>query len=526
MGDSRAIYGQIGKAVIVIMCLTVIDKLLAIAKEMLVAYYFGVSSILDTFNIALALPTVIILYFSAAFRGSFIPLYLEWSHRLSTERADDHALFMLYCSGLFFGLLTLIGYLFSPLIFPTIGYGLAAEEKVLGISIQRLLIFLLFLDGMGIVLENLLHAQKRFFTLYLSRTLINATSILFIVYGYQQGIYALIWGLLLGTLLKLIGMAGRLRRIGFRFFRRVSIDREKISELIILALPLLGSELIANSNAFIDIVMASQLPPGSVATLRYAYRTNDLPVQIIIIAMSQAIFPYISKQVLEKDHHGLRDIFSHSVTLLGFITFPIIALVMLFSTDIVAILYERGAFDAFATRQTAETLVFYNVGLFFCSYAFINGAFFLALKDTRPLLYLGCLSLILNILFNILFMNIFGVKGIALSTSVTLAIICTLFYILLRRKLQLLDFTETFYHLLRIFIAAACMYGVGLLLKQYFGSLQIGRVLCLALTTLPVVACYVLMAWILRIKEVRLGWQLVEKIFRKISIHCKRVGGQ
>jgi putative peptidoglycan lipid II flippase len=283
----------------------------------------------------------------------------------------------------------------------------------------------------------------------------------------------------------------------------------------LLILPLLGSELVVKSNLLIDQVMASQLPAGSVSTLRYAFRINDLPIQVVIMAISKAIFPFISKQAIEKDYKGLQDIFNRSLTLLGFITFPIIALVGLFSLDIVALLLQRGAFDAYATQQTAQTLVFYNIGLFFAAYAFINGAFHCALKNTKPLLYLGFLSLVLNILFNFIFMHIWGVQGIALSTSVTLGIVCTVFFFLLKRKLHVTDLSHTFMQLLKTAAASACMFGLGLLFRDYLRLFELNRFLDLTIAGLFVSSCYISLAWFFRVEEVRVGWQLLGRMFGK-----------
>jgi putative peptidoglycan lipid II flippase len=515
MGEHKAIYGQIGKAVAVIMCLTVIDKLLAVVKEMLVAYRFGVSPALDVFNVAYALPSTIILFFSGAFGGAFIPVYLEWSHDSSTERADNHALALFYCASAFFGVLALIGFILSPVIFPAIGYGLAPEQKVLGIGIERLFMLLFLFEGTGVVLAGLLHAQKRFFNLYLAPTLINATVILFIVLGSRYGIHALVWGLLLGTFFKFAYTTVSLRYAGFRFFTGATFDREKLVYLGLLVLPLLGSQLIANSNILIDMMMATQLPAGSVSTLKYAGRINDLPIQVVIMAISRAIFPFASKQAIEKDYDGLRYMFKHSVTLLGFITFPIIALVGLFSSDIVALLLQRGAFDAHAAQQTAQTLVFYNIGLFFAAYTYINGVFFCALKETRLMLYLGCLSMVLNILFNFIFMHIFGVKGIALSTSVTLGIVCSVFFVLLKRKLHVTDLSNTFVQLFKIATASACMFAMGLAFRKYLGFLELNRFLGLTISGLFVTACYISLAWLFRIEEVKVGRELLGRMFGK-----------
>jgi putative peptidoglycan lipid II flippase len=236
---------------------------------------------------------------------------------------------------------------------------------------------------------------------------------------------------------------------------------------------------------------------------------------VVIIAISKAIFPFISKQALEKDYEGLRHMFKRSVTLLGFITFPIICLVALFSSDIVSILLERGAFDSHATRQTAQTLVFYNAGLFFAAYAFINGAFFCALKDTRLLFYLGCLSMVLNILFNFIFMRIFGVKGIALSTSVTLGIVCSVFFVLLKRRLHVTDLSNTFMQLFKIATASTCMFALGLAFRKYLGFLELNRFLGLTISGLFVTACYISLAWLFRIEEVQVGRQLLGRMFGK-----------
>ena len=515
MGEHKAIYGQIGKAVAVIMCLTVIDKLLAVVKEMLVAYRFGVSPALDVFNVAYALPAIIILYFSSAFGSAFVPAYLEWSHGSSAERADNHALSIFFCASAFFGVLTLIGFILSPVIFPALGYGLAPEQKVLGIGVERLLMFLLLFDGACVVLAGLLHAQKRFFNLYLAPIFINVTTILFITFGYRYGIYTLVWGFLLGTLFKFAYMTSTLHFAGFHFLAKASFDREKLVSFGLLMLPLLGSNLIINSNILIDMMMATQLPAGSVSTLRYAGRINDLPIQVVILAISKAIFPFISKQAFEKDYEGLTHMFKHSITLLGFITFPIICLVALFSSDIVSILLERGAFDSHATRQTAQTLVFYNAGLFFAAYAYINGAFFCALKDTRMLLYLGCLTMVLNIMFNFIFMRIFGVKGIALSTSVTLGIVCSVFFVLLKRRLHVIDLSNTFVQLFKIAAASACAFAMGLAFRKYLGFLELNRFLGLTISGLFVTSCYISLAWLFRIEEVKVGRQLLGRLFGK-----------
>lgn len=320
----------------------------------------------------------------------------------------------------------------------------------------------------------------------------------------------LAWGFLLGTLGKVFYMAFMLGRGGGNFFGRLNFDRSKLLAFFFLAVPLLGSELISNANLVIDQVMATTLDPGSVSTLRYAFRINDMPIQVIIMAISIAIFPFISEQALKGDYKAMGDVFKQSVIFLGFLTLPIICLVLIFSQEVVAILFERGAFDHNATKQTAQTLLFYSLGLFFLAYAFINGAFFSALKKTKTLFYMGCLTVTLNITFNVLFMRIWGVKGIALSTTFTLGIVAFLFMFLLNQKIQI-DFGRVRANFSRLLLAAAGMYGAGFYLKNYLVDAGIDKFFYLPAITIVISSGYLFMCWILRTEELTLYLNIMQK---------------
>ena len=494
-------YSQIGKAGAIIVALTLVDKILAVAKEMIVARRFGVSGELDVFNVAYAFPGITMLFFSGAFISAFVPLYLEWSNEYTEDQANRYALSLLYLSSGFFALLALLALALTPILFPLFGYGFSADQKDLGIVLQRLLVLLIFLDGVGIILRGLLHAQKQFFHLYLAPMFINIAIILCVVLGADYGILTLVAGFLVGTLGRTLYMGVALGVGGFKYCRRTVLDKEQLAVFLSLALPLIGSELIANSNLLVDQVMATQLTAGSVSTLRYAYRLNDLPIQVVVLAISKAIFPYISEQALHRDYHGLSKIYQHGVVFLAFLTFPITCLVGLFSKEAVQILLERGAFDSSATIQTAETLVFYSLGLFFYSYSFVNATFFSALKDNKPLLYVGFLSIALNFVFNYLFMGIFGVKGIALSTTVTLAIVCTIFVFLLKKRLQVVELSNVSASFTRILAASAAMFGVGLVLKNTAQGLGISAIIYLPVITAVISGGYLGAIYVMRTVE-------------------------
>ncbi len=111
MGDAHDTYRQISRATGIIVGLTLVDKVLAVVKEMLTAHRFGVSQALDAFNIALAFPGVIILFLTTAFVSAIVPLYLEWGQQASVDEADRRARALFLALALFFAALTLLGYI-------------------------------------------------------------------------------------------------------------------------------------------------------------------------------------------------------------------------------------------------------------------------------------------------------------------------------------------------------------------------------------------------------------------------------
>lgn len=492
--------GQIGRATAVIMVWSLVDKALAIGKEMLTAHRFGISASLDVFNVAYSFPGIVVLFFSGALVSAFVPLYLEWRSRSDYE-ADSHATWLIYLSGLFFALLALICFVLTPEIIHTIGYGLMPEEKKLGVIMERMLIFLIFIDGTGILFRGILHARKLFFHLYVAPIFVNITIIGFLLFDVGLNIYALIWGFLIGTLLKTLYMGIWLHREGFRYATPLPFDRQKMKAFWLLAIPMLGSELIANSNLLVDQVMATQLPAGSVSTLRYAFRINDFPIQVIITAISRAIFPFISEELAADRDTNLQNIFKYSLIFMGVITIPITCLMVLFSEDLVIVLLKRGAFDLEAARQTGQTLVCYSLGLVFYAYSFVNEVFFAALKKAKTLLYLGFVSIILNALFNLIFMNIWGVKGIAMSTSLTMGIISIWFVFLLKRSLGIINLSKTLSSFSRIILSAAAMLGAGMTMIKLFEMTSISRLIFIPASAVSVSLVYIGILWLFRTAE-------------------------
>ena len=505
---------DIARASAIIIALTIADKLLALIKEMVVANRFGISPELDVFNIAYAFPGILLLICTGALVQAFVPLYHEWCNTLSPELADARACALLWAATLFFMLLTAALYLLSPLVFSLIGYGFGPETQLLGSRLERLLALLIVIDGGGAILAALLQAKKKFTGLQTAPLFVNIASIIILIlFSSQLGIDALVWGLLIGTLCKTLYMAHVLRRAGFSFSLRFMPQPAELSAFVILALPLLGSALFANCNLLVDQIMATSLSAGSVSSLRYAFRIYDMPVQVVILAFSKALFPFISQQAAQMDHDGLQNYYRQSLILICLLSFPATAGATLLSHDMVSILFQRGAFDAAAAAQTSEILILYSLGLFFSAYCFVNGVFFAALKNNMPMFYMGILSVLLNILLNYIFMRFFDVQGIAAATTVTAGVISCAFIYLLKRRLGITDFSRVYSNMRSIGLACLIMLGIGFISRSYLATLGLARIPGFCTTAAVMLIAYLTGLWLFRTAELSSYLGLIRGVF-------------
>lgn len=126
---------------------------------------------------------------------------------------------------------------------------------------------------------------------------------------------------------------------------------------------------------------------------------------------------------------------------------------------------------------------------------------------------MGCLTVTMNITFNVLFMRIWGVKGIALSTTFTLGIVAFLFMFLLNQRIQI-DFMRIMANFSRLLLAAAGMYGAGFYLKNYLVGAGTDKLFYLPAITIVISSGYLLVCWILRTEELSLYLNIIKKPFK------------
>ena len=170
-------------------------------------------------------------------------------------------------------------------------------------------------------------------------------------------------------------------------------------------------------SVFINTLLASFLPEGSISWLYYADRLMQFPLGIFAVAISTAVLPALSRQNAAGDQEGFLDTARFSLGLSFFITIPAAAGLFALSEPLVSVLFQRGAFDQASVTATAHALSGYVLGLPALSGAAMMARLFYSRSDTKTPTKVASFSLLTGAALAFLLMWPLAHVGLALASS-------------------------------------------------------------------------------------------------------------
>jgi putative peptidoglycan lipid II flippase len=413
--------------------LTLVSRILGFFRDILIASVLGTGLVADAFVVAFRFPNLFRRWFGeGAFNSAFVPLFakrLESEGPESARRFADEAL-----AGLAFVLIFIsaICMLAMPWLMFALAPGFAAipEKFDLAVVMSRIAFPYLFCMSLVALLSGVLNSKGRFvesssISIVLNLTLIGAMSIA-IGLGYRNDQNAgliLAWGIFTAGLLQLMllvwgawrnDMAPRLRRPRYT---------EGMRQLVTLGVPGIVAGGITQINIVIGGMVAS-LENGAASYLFYADRLYELPLAIVGIAIGVVLLPDLSRHLRAGNAVAVQDSQNRSLEFAMFLTVPAAVALAVIPNQIIAVLFERGAFGPADTRAVAAALAIFALGLpAFVMIKVFSPAFF-AREDTRTPMRIAGISLTLNTIGSVglffLFRSLGWMPHVGIAVATTL----------------------------------------------------------------------------------------------------------
>lgn len=398
---------------------TVLVKLVAFIKDALVAYQFGTGDAMDAFLIALLLPQFAITLVGGSLNTALIPTYIQVREQEGWPAADRLMSSVIVIAVLFLITLSLLLAFTATHVLPLLAGGFSAEKLAQARSLYLILLCALVLHGIGTIWGAVLNAVNRF-ALVAAVPIVTSfmTIALVLALARSYGAYALAFGVVGGALIETGFIGWWLLREGVSILPRWEGMTPAAKQVLGQYVPMVAGAFLMGSTSVVSQSMAAMLDPGSVSALAYGSKVTNLLLGIGATAVSTAFLPHFSRLVALADWGGLRQTISTYTRLLLMITIPTTALLIYFSEPIVAILFQRGAFMEGDTRTVALVQAMYllQVPVYVVGMLFVR--LVSALKANHLMMWINILNLSLCLVLTYVFIQWWGVSGIALATSI------------------------------------------------------------------------------------------------------------
>lgn len=508
---------QILKSASIISVITVVSRVLGYVRDQRLTLLLGTTGLADAFVLAYRIPNILRrLVGEGSMTASFIPVFTDYMRNRSREETWELANRLFWTLSLVLAVLAVLGVIFSPLAVRLFSMFGKHEVQTEAIYLNRFMFPYILFIGMAALAMAILNCYHVFGMPAATPILLNISFIVFstaIVWKrFASPAGALAVGVLVGGIFQFFLQVPQLVRRGMDFRFGVSFSDPGVRRVAGLMLPGFVGIGIAQINLLVDTVFANakRMPEGSLVSLYVADRVTELVLGGYAIAVATAILPMMAHQASGGDYEGMKKTFGFALRIVSFITVPAAVGLVILREPIVEILFQHGAFVAESTRMTARALLYYSMGLpAFAAVKLIVPAFYSA-QDTRTPVRVAVITLLVNILLNLVFLFYFFPKfkngGPALASALASYFNVMILYIVFRLRFGRLGTWEILGSLSKIAICSAAMGAVCWTALWYSHFASIGHFL----VRLAVFSCLILgatliylgLAWILRCHEI------------------------
>lgn len=397
--------------------ITAVTKVFYLAKDLLVANYFGRSDELDAFLIAYVMPTFIINVMTAQLGAALIPAFIHQQESRGREQAhallaNVMAVYVILLAGVAF--LVAIG---SPVFLPYLATGFDEPKILLTRQLTTILAFNILFNGIASLWRAVLNATEQFAWPAATAAGTPMGMILFLVLFPGWGAYSLAVGMVVGIALETAGLAFCARQARIPLLPIWGGLYEEVRHVLRQYGWLMAGAILMAATDLVDQSMAAALPSGSVAALSYGSKLPSVPVSLIIMALGTAVLPFASKLVAAQDWPGLSHMLRRYLWLIFITTIPFTLAFVYLSEPIIRVVFQHGAFKASDTIVVARVQALYVLQIPFMTAYILVSRLISSIRMNAILMWVAGAALAAKIGLNVLLINWLGVAGIALSTS-------------------------------------------------------------------------------------------------------------
>ncbi|MET3684229.1 putative peptidoglycan lipid II flippase [Alkalibacillus flavidus] len=404
------------KAAIWTTLLSIVLKLIGFVRESLIAREFGANEYTDGFLLSFTFVTLILAIIANGFNSAFLPHYVS-ARKERPESADRDASGVMNLVSLFFAGLSVIMYFFAPQIVPLIFGNMHSTTEEIAVEITRFFFMFMVIIALSGMLESYLQSRRIFVPTQINKLMGTLMAVVFILlFSDVWGIHAVAYGFIFGTFCGVLIQFYYLLKAKFNWQPTLSMDPEFKKTFFILLAPALLHSSVGHINVFINRLFATDTVSGGVTYLNNAALLMSIPSTIFITTVLAIVFTLMSERA--DDAYQFKETVFNGYQIGMMALVPIAVGTLLLGEELIAFIYERGAFTAEDTANTFDALKWYTPAILTQGLVMIAVKGMYAKGWTKRILMISSVTIILNIALNSVLVERFSYPALAMSTSI------------------------------------------------------------------------------------------------------------
>ena len=501
---------HLARAASLVMAAFALSGLLGLARQIVIGDEFGTSAELDAYQAAARVSELVFMVLVGGALGSaFIPTYTRHLVTGDANSAWRLASAVANLAVLALTLFSVLIALLAPILVRTaIAPGFSPDQQQLTVRLLRLLLIAPAVFGASAVAMAVLNAHQHFLLPALAPSVYNLSLITgTLLLADKMGVEGLAIGSVAGAFLHLAIQIPVLLRRGARYFPSLGLRLPGVRGVARLMVPRIVGSSITQVNFVVNNSLASAMGEGAVSAINYAWLLMLLPQGIFAQAVATAAFPTFADQEARGQRAEMRSTVAAVLRAVFLFCLPATVGLVVLGQPLVALLFERGAFEAASTEAVTWALALYALGLVGHAGVEIAARAFYALRDTFTPVWVGGVAVAINIILSLTLPPVFNTAAwpahAALALASSLAALAQLAALLslLHRRLGGLEAKAIVSSLARTALAAV---GMAILLVAWQAALPDSDPLLVGGGGVALGATYYLLAtWLLQRDELR-----------------------
>jgi putative peptidoglycan lipid II flippase len=488
------------KNVLIVMFVTILSKLLGFLRDIILSYYYGASNVSDAFLISTTIPITIFSMIYIGITTGYIPVYTKTLQDHGQETCNRFTSNLIHVVLAGSALIIAVCYFFAKYIVKAFAYGFDEKTFNLSVMFTRISLFGILFWGIIYIFTAYLQVNNKFLVATLIGFPFNIVTISAIIISQKIDLVLLPIVSTFAVFIQMIFLIPYVFKQGYRHQLTFNLKDNQLRQMIKIAIPAIIGISVNEVNVIVDRTLASGIVVGGISALNYSNRLTSFIIGIFIAPIITVIYPKLSQLIVQNNIKDLKKTLNDSVVAMSLFVIPCTMALIVFSSQIVTILYGRGEFGNTAVYLTSGALIYYAIGILFLGIREILSRTFYALSDSRTPAINSAISVILNIVLNLILSRFWGINGLALATSISAIFATILLWIRLKRKIGHLELRKIASSLIKIAISSIIMMA---LCRVFYGwiSIQIGPNIALVITALAGMLLYAVAAAFMKIQN-------------------------